>query len=115
MAKEELHMRKIDTKSNPADLMTKFLSKDDKNNMLKFMNMETVDEKDINARSIYNVSPFKDTLARGSARQHIVALQQDYWAKITSSSCSEQLRASARAQNCCARRLHSSSWDNHLC
>ena len=66
MAKEELHMRKIDTKSNPVDLMTKFSIMDDKNKMLKFMNMATVDEKDINATSIHN----------------IVKQQQDYWAKM---------------------------------
>ena len=49
VAREELKMKKVDTKQNPSDLMTKFLGKDDKDKMLKIMRMRTVKEKDANA------------------------------------------------------------------
>ena len=50
VAREELKMKKVDTKKKPSDLMTKFLGKDDKDKMLKIMRMRTVKEKDANAR-----------------------------------------------------------------
>ena len=72
VAREELLMRKVDTKQNTADLMTKFLSKEDRDRLLKIMHMETVDEKDIKARSIYQV--------KGS----------DYWSKVGTGKGSAQ-------------------------
>ena len=58
IAKEELLMRKVDTKKNPADLMTKFLSKEDKDRMLKYMNMMTVDEQKSKSKVIKRMTTF---------------------------------------------------------
>ena len=69
VAQEYLMMRKVDTKENPADLMTKFLTKDDKDKMLKYMCMKALSEKDVNARSIHEVQ--KKTS------------RDDYWAKTS--------------------------------
>ena len=86
VAREELAVKKIDTKRNPADLMTKHLGQEDRDKMLNIMKMITIDEKDPSARSIHLVTQ--------KAR--------DYWAKIRNPGSQEKskpCRSSERVEN----------------